>query len=73
MLFACSFGLQIAKASGASVICITSSDEKGKVAKSLGADFVINYKENPDWDKEALEIVRYGHRDLHRRPTKLIV
>lgn len=71
MFFFCSFGLQIAKASGASVICITSSDEKGKVAKSLGADFVINYKENPDWDKEALGIVRYDHQKI--TPTKLIV
>jgi len=49
------FGLQFAKASGASVICITSTDEKGKLAKALGADLVINYKKNPDWDKEALK------------------
>lgn len=54
----------MAKASGASVICITSSDEKGKVARSLGADFVINYKENPDWDKEVLGIVRCHHRKI---------
>jgi len=50
------FGLQLAVASGATVICTSSSDEKLKMASKLGAKHVINYKTNPDWDKEVLNI-----------------
>lgn len=50
------FALQFAKAMGAKVIITSSSDEKLDRAKMLGADITINYKENPDWDKAALEI-----------------
>ncbi len=46
------FGLQFAKLSGAKVILTSSSNEKIEKAKSLGADFCINYKETPDWGKE---------------------
>jgi NADPH:quinone reductase-like Zn-dependent oxidoreductase len=51
-----SFALQFAVASGATVIAISSSDEKLKVVKDLGAAHVINYKTTPDWDKEALKL-----------------
>jgi NADPH:quinone reductase-like Zn-dependent oxidoreductase len=50
------FALQFAKLSGARVIITSSSDEKLERAKSLGADFGINYSTNPDWDKRAKEI-----------------
>ncbi|KAI0758950.1 NAD-P-binding protein [Fomes fomentarius] len=50
------FGLQIAVASGATVIATSSSDEKLQIAKKLGAAHVINYKKTPDWDKEVLKI-----------------
>ncbi|KAL1943208.1 hypothetical protein VTO73DRAFT_4283 [Trametes versicolor] len=50
------FGLQIAVASGATVIVTSSSDEKLKVAKALGATHTINYKTTPNWDEEALKI-----------------
>ncbi|KAI0758962.1 NAD-P-binding protein [Fomes fomentarius] len=50
------FGLQIAVASGATVIATSSSDEKLQAAKKLGAAHVINYKKTPDWDKEVLKI-----------------
>lgn len=43
------FALQFAKAMGARVAVISSSDEKLKVAKSLGADHLHNYKTEPDW------------------------
>ncbi|RXW18011.1 hypothetical protein EST38_g7843 [Candolleomyces aberdarensis] len=46
------FGLQLAVASGATVIATSSSDEKLKVAAKLGAKYLINYKKTPDWDKE---------------------
>ena len=39
---------QLAKAAGARVIATTSSAEKAQLLKSLGADHVLNYKENPN-------------------------
>ncbi|KAM0083285.1 hypothetical protein ACKRZS_004495 [Fusarium odoratissimum] len=41
--------LQLAKAGGAKVIAITSSSEKAEKLKALGADHVINHKDNPEW------------------------
>ncbi|RAL05927.1 zinc-dependent alcohol dehydrogenase family protein [Aspergillus ibericus CBS 121593] len=43
------FALQFAKAAGARVIATTSSAEKEKKLKELGADHVINYKTEPNW------------------------
>ncbi|MEO1642262.1 MAG: NAD(P)-dependent alcohol dehydrogenase, partial [Pseudomonadota bacterium] len=43
------FALQFAKAAGARVIATSSSDEKLERLKALGADYVINYKETPEW------------------------
>ncbi|MCW9032797.1 MAG: NAD(P)-dependent alcohol dehydrogenase [Rhodospirillales bacterium] len=45
------FALQIAKMHGVRTIITSSSDEKLERAKALGADEVINYRTNPDWDK----------------------
>lgn len=50
------FALQFAKIFGAKTIITSSSDEKLTRAKQLGADFTINYKNEPDWDKKVLEI-----------------
>jgi NADPH2:quinone reductase len=36
--------VQMAKAAGAKVVCTVGSDEKAKIARELGANFVINYK-----------------------------
>ncbi|KAH8203575.1 hypothetical protein TruAng_002323 [Truncatella angustata] len=47
------FALQFAKAAGARVIATTSSAEKGETLKKLGADHVINYKEDTNWGKTA--------------------
>lgn len=55
---AASFALQLAVACGAVVIITSSSDEKLKIAKKLGARHVINYVTTPDWDAEVLRIVR---------------
>ncbi|KAM0514895.1 hypothetical protein ACHAPS_009299 [Verticillium nonalfalfae] len=49
-------GLQFAKAAGARVIATTSSPVKAEMLKKLGADHVINYKENPNWGDEAKAI-----------------
>ena len=43
------FALQIAKLHGAQVAITSSSDAKLAAAKSLGADFLINYRSHPDW------------------------
>jgi NADPH:quinone reductase-like Zn-dependent oxidoreductase len=48
--------LQFAKAAGARVIATTSSAEKGETLKKLGADHVLNYKENPNWGEEAKKL-----------------
>ncbi|KAM3498636.1 hypothetical protein MY10362_008058 [Beauveria mimosiformis] len=45
-----------AKAAGARVIATTSSDAKAASLRALGADHVINYKENPQWGAEARKI-----------------
>jgi len=50
------FGLQIAVASGATVIATSSSDRKLEIAKKLGATHLINYKQTPDWEKEVMKI-----------------
>lgn len=50
------FGLQIAKALGATTIITSSSDEKLARAKALGADHIINYKTQPNWDEQVLKI-----------------
>jgi len=50
------FALQFAKAAGARVIATSSSDAKLEKLKALGADELINYKENPAWGMKALEL-----------------
>jgi NADPH:quinone reductase-like Zn-dependent oxidoreductase len=49
------FGLQFARAMGIQAIVTSSSDEKLKRAKALGAVHGINYKTTPDWEKAAME------------------
>jgi NADPH:quinone reductase-like Zn-dependent oxidoreductase len=49
------FGLQFAHAMGIRAIVTSSSDEKLKRAKALGAALGINYKNTPDWEKAAME------------------
>lgn len=46
------FALQVAKIFGLKVIATTSSQEKMKRLKDLGADEVINYKAFPQWSNE---------------------
>ncbi|KAK0311175.1 hypothetical protein LTR01_003169 [Friedmanniomyces endolithicus] len=50
------FGVQFAKAAGARVIATTSSKEKGEKLKQLGADHVINYKEDSNWGETAKKL-----------------
>jgi NADPH:quinone reductase-like Zn-dependent oxidoreductase len=46
------WGLQIAVASGGQAIITSSSDEKLARARDMGASHTINYKTQPDWEKE---------------------
>lgn len=49
-------GLQLAKAMGQRVIITSSSGQKLERARRLGADEVINYSEQPDWDERARQL-----------------
>jgi NADPH:quinone reductase-like Zn-dependent oxidoreductase len=50
------FGLQLAKARGASVILTSSSDEKLARARALGVDHTLNYRSLPEWGAEVLKL-----------------
>lgn len=50
------FALQFAKAAGATVIATSSSADKVERLKALGADHVINYRENEKWGEAALAL-----------------
>ncbi len=54
------FVLQLAKASGATVVLTSSSDEKLAVGRSLGADHLVNYCEKADWHREVLQVTDGG-------------
>ncbi|AZG11842.1 alcohol dehydrogenase [Pigmentiphaga sp. H8] len=43
--------VQFAKMAGAEVIACTSSEEKGRKLRELGADHIVNYAEHPDFSK----------------------
>jgi len=43
------FALQLAKAAGARIALVSSSDEKLERVKALGADLLLNYKSEPEW------------------------
>ena len=50
------FALQFARLAGARVVVTSSSDEKLRRARALGAAEGINYRETPDWERRALEL-----------------
>lgn len=50
------FGLQIATALGATVIVLSSSDEKRERAARLGAFATVNYRTTPEWDVEVRKL-----------------
>lgn len=45
------FALQMAKAMGATAIVTSSSDAKLERARSMGADYTVNYKTDADWGR----------------------
>ncbi|KAI1293128.1 hypothetical protein F5Y03DRAFT_334848 [Xylaria venustula] len=54
------FALQFAKAAGATVIATTSSKDKEEQVKKLGADHVINYKDDENWGETARKLTTGG-------------
>jgi NADPH:quinone reductase-like Zn-dependent oxidoreductase len=54
------FALQFAKAAGAKVIATTSSADKVETVKKLGADHVINYRDDKEWGKTARSFTPNG-------------
>lgn len=50
------FALQFAKLAGARVIITSSDDEKLARAAELGADHLINYRKDEDWQKTVLDL-----------------
>lgn len=54
------FGLQIAKAVGARVFATTSSNEKAERLREMGAELVVNYKEDERWGKTIFKLTEGG-------------
>ena len=52
--------LRIAKAAGARVVAISSSDAKLARARKLGADTTLNYKSEPQWGAKAAALAGGG-------------
>jgi NADPH:quinone reductase-like Zn-dependent oxidoreductase len=50
------FALQFAKAAGATVIATSGSQEKLARLEALGADYVINYREEEKWGEAVLAL-----------------
>src|ERR1035438_1125200 len=49
------FAMQFAKWMGAKVVVTSSSDEKLERARTLGADFGVNYRQHENWSAKVLE------------------
>lgn len=62
-------GIQIAKLSNATIIALTSTDEKREKLQKLGVDHVINYNEFPNWSKEVYNL----SKSLGRRGVDIVL
>ena len=58
------FVVQLAKATGATVVLTSSSDDKLAIGAALGADHTINYRREPDWHTRVREITGGRGADL---------
>lgn len=58
------FALQFARMIGCRVIATSSSNEKLQRLESLGAEKLINYREQPDWGDEVLSLTGGKGADL---------
>jgi len=51
-----SMAIQVAKLAGATVFALTSSEQKLAAARELGADQVLNYKQDPEWSRTIFKL-----------------
>lgn len=58
------FAMQLAKLFGARVIATTSDEAKARRMRDLGADDVINYRTEIEWDKEVMRLTSGRGADL---------
>lgn len=58
------FAIGFAKMCGATVILTSSSDEKLEKGKALGADHLLNYRSEPEWQKGVMERTNGRGADL---------
>ncbi len=58
------FAVQFARVAGARVIATSSSDEKLERVRALGAAETINYRDTPEWDREAKRLTNRIGVDL---------
>jgi NADPH:quinone reductase-like Zn-dependent oxidoreductase len=58
------FALQIAKLSGMKAIALTGAEDKVAKLKALGADEVINYKTDPEWQHTVKRLTNGAGADL---------
>ena len=58
------YAVQLAAASGATVIVTSSSDEKLETARSLGAHHLINYRTTPEWHKTVVGLTSGRGADM---------
>jgi NADPH:quinone reductase-like Zn-dependent oxidoreductase len=58
------FVLQLAKARGATIVLTSSSDEKLETGRALGADHLVNYRTNPEWERVVRELTGGEGADL---------
>lgn len=49
------FAVQFARMLGARVLCVTSSPDKARRLRELGADDALDRTEDPDWDRQVLD------------------
>ena len=61
--------IQLCKQAGAKCICVASTKEKLDICTKLGADFVINYKENPDYQHLVKEFTNGRGADIIADPV----
>lgn len=54
------FALQIAKMAGAKIFATTSSEEKAERLRSMGAEAVVNYREDTRWGKTIFKMTGGG-------------
>lgn len=58
------FALNMAKSMGATVIATTSSEQKKEKLLELGADHVINYRDETNWGDKVLELTQGRGADI---------